>query len=29
MKRKEAARTREEIARFEEDFINNNSPYNQ
>ena len=27
--RKEAARTREEIARFEEDFNNNNSPYNQ
>ena len=27
--RKEAAHTREEIARFEEDFNNNNSPYNQ
>ena len=27
--RKEAARAREEIARFEEDFNNNNSPYNQ
>ena len=27
--RKEAARAREEVARFEEDFDNNNSPYNQ
>lgn len=26
--RKEAARAREEVARFEEDFNNDNSPYN-